>query len=347
MVTGESLERARAIQRRTGRTFYLATRLLPERVRHATYVLYAFFRLADDVVDDSDPAPASEQRAELGRLRRGALGRDDTDDAVLQATSDLRDRYDVPDREIAEFIGAMVEDIDHPRYQTVEGLSRYLRGSSVAVAYMVLSVMSTEMSEDDLERARPHARSLGQALQLTNFLRDVREDVLEYDRIYLPRSVLERNGVSDEAVRELEFSPGFANAVREELERTETRYRHGVEGIRYLPEDCRFAVVLAATLYAEHHRLIRNRGYDVLSDRPTLTIRRRILVLVRTWWHWRHTAGDPSRTFDAVTAFESTADRAKRRGDPLASDSGDSTEDNWSPSVLETVRKVIAGRFSE
>jgi phytoene synthase len=317
MGTAESLERAKAIQRRTGRTFYLATRLLPERVRHATHVLYAFFRLADDVVDDPDPAPPSEQRAELGRLRQGALGWEETDDPVLSAVGDLCDRYDVPEYEILEFVGAMVQDIDAPRYETTEELSGYLRGSSVAVANMMLSVMAPEMASADLERARPHARSLAEALQLTNFLRDVREDVQEYDRIYLPRTVLERNGVTDDQIRALEFSPGFADAIREELERTEVRYRHGVEGIQYLPEDCRFAVLLAATLYAEHHRLIRRQSYDVLSARPTLTIRRRPLALVRTWWHWRRT-GDPRRTFDAVTAFEAPA---RRSGPPTENDS--------------------------
>jgi phytoene synthase len=90
--------------------------------------------------------------------------------------------------------------------------------------------------------------------------------------------------------------------MRAELRRTERRYREGVDGIQYLPESCRFGVLLAAVLYAEHHRLIRNLGYDVLSTRPSLSTRRRIALLVRTWWHWRRT-GDPRATFDAVSAL--------------------------------------------
>lgn len=335
MVTSDSLERATAIQRRTGRTFYLATRLLPKRVRHATHVLYAFFRIADDVVDDPDPAPARAQRAELGRLREAALGGEGTDDPVLAAVSDLRERYDIPEREIAEFIAAMVEDIDPPRYETTEDLSGYLRGSSVAVANMMLAVMAPDMTAEDLERARPHARSMAEALQLTNFLRDVREDVCEYDRIYLPREVLERNGATEDQIRNLQCSPALTSAIREELERTEFRYRHGVDGIEYLPADCRFAVLLAATLYADHHRLIRAQGYDVLSAQPTLTIRRRLLVLARTWWHWRRT-GDPRETFEAVTTFESPASP-----DELAEESAASRP------VLESLRKRLSWRSSE
>jgi phytoene synthase len=335
MVTAESLQRAKSIQRRTGRTFYLATRLLPERIRHGTHILYAFFRLADDVVDDPDPAPAAEQRAKLERLHRGALGLVETDDSVLRAMSGLRERYDIPDREIDEFVAAMVQDIDPPRYDTKEDLSGYLRGSSVAVANMMLAVMATEMSDDELEQARSHARSMAEALQLTNFLRDVREDVRDYDRIYLPHTVLERNGVSEDQIRALEFSSDFAAAMGEELERTEGRYRDGVDGIQYLPEDCRFAVLLAATLYADHHRLIRRQGYDVLSTRPKLTIARRLTVLIRTWWHWRRT-DDPRRTFEAVTTFESDSSRSARVG-----------KDGFPADLVDALRTRLSWGYSE
>ena len=299
MVDREQLERSRSIQRRTGRTFHLATRLLPERVRHATYVLYAFFRTADEVVDDSNPPPPEVQRARLDRIRREALGRAEPSDPVLAAFADVRDRYGISDREIEEFVAAMERDVSAPRYETHADLERYLRGSSVAVANMMVAVMDPT----DPERARPHAEALGKAFQLTNFLRDVREDVLEFGRIYLPRSTLARHGVTDDQIERLEFTEEFAAAMRSELERTEALYRRGVDGIRFLPEGCRFAVLLAAVLYVEHHRLIRAAGYDVLSNRPSLSLLRRVPLLARTWWHWRR-SDDPRATFEAVSAVE-------------------------------------------
>jgi len=300
MVDNSQLERSKAIQRRTGRTFHFATRLLPERIRHATYVLYAFFRIADDVVDDPNPAPAEHQQAELERILEAALGARETDDPVLLAFREIRDQYGIPEREVREFISAMERDIAAERYATHDDLAAYLRGSSVAVAYMMLAVMDP----DDRERARPHAKALAEAFQLTNFLRDVREDVVEYDRIYLPRSTLDQHGVPDDQIERLDFSEEFATAMRAELKRTERRYHEGVAGIKYLPEDCQFGVLLAAVLYADHHRLIRARRYDVLSTQPSLSVRRRVQLLVRTWWHWRRT-GDPRTTFDAVSAVPS------------------------------------------
>ena len=118
MVDETQLAESRAIHRRTGTTFYVATRLLPERVRHATYVLYAFFRVTDEIVDDPNGPPPDVQRAELDRIRKAALGRRETDDQVLAAFSELRERYGIPDEVVAEFIDAMATDITKRRYET-------------------------------------------------------------------------------------------------------------------------------------------------------------------------------------------------------------------------------------
>jgi len=95
---------------------------------------------------------------------------------------------------------------------------------------------------------------------MTNFIRDVREDVAERDRVYLPLETLRRHGVSEDQILNLEFDDDVAAAIREELVRTERLYEEGVAGIKYLPEDCQLAVLLAAVLYADHHRLIRDLG---------------------------------------------------------------------------------------
>jgi phytoene synthase len=321
MVTDDHIEASKALQRRTGTTFHVATRTFPDRYRHPTYVLYAFFRTADEVVDDPDPPTAADRRAELDRIRAVALGDRPAEDPVLAAFQDLRERRAIPDREVRTFVDAMEMDVSKTRYDTRAELDDYLRGSSVAVARMMLAIMDPPR----VDVARPHAAALGKAFQLTNFLRDVREDVLEYDRIYLPRSVRSAHGVTDEDVESLSFSSAFADLMREELRRTEQLYHVGVDGIRHLPEDCRFAVLLAAVMYADHHRLIRRLGYDVLSTRPSLTLGRRLALVARTWWHWR-------QTDDPLTAFY--------RASPLSPPPGWSPE---SPAALAAAGRHVAG----
>ncbi len=299
MVHPDSITLAKRIQRSTGRTFHLTTRVLPERVRHPTYVLYGFFRLADQVVDDTDPLPPTEQAALLTEYEQSALGNRETNHPVLNAMADLVDRHAIDEREITEFIDAMRADIEPTPFARYRDLEEYLRGSAVAVAYMMLKVMNPPQ----LEAARPHARALGEAFQLTNFLRDVREDSLQYDRLYLPLETLKAHGVSPEEIHSLRFSEGVARVIETELDRTEDRYRVGVEGIKYLPADCRFAVLLAAVFYAEYHRMIASQGYDVLTKQPSFTRRRYAVLFIRTWFAWkRH--DDPATVFYRVSPID-------------------------------------------
>jgi phytoene synthase len=296
MVDDRQVERSKRIQQRTGKTFHLATRLLPERVRHPTYVLYAFFRVADEIVDTADPAPPDEQRAELERLRAEALGERKATDPVLEAFCEIREEAGIDDDDVRVFVDAMLADIEKSRYETYEELEAYMDGSASAVGRMMTAVMGC----DDPERALPHATALGEAFQLSNFLRDVREDVVERDRVYLPLETLRRHGVTEEEVKNFEFSDDFRAAMRDELARTEALYREGVAGIKYLPEDCQFAVLLAAVLYADHHRAIRRCGYDVLSETPSLSTGRKLWLLARTRLAWARTK-EPETVFRRVS----------------------------------------------
>ena len=294
MVEGSQVARGKRIQRRTGKTFHVATRLLPEDIRHPTYVLYGFFRIADEVVDAEDPAPPPEQRAELDRLRRAALGEEPTDDPVLDAFASVRAERGIADEDVNAFVDAMESDIDTDRYETYADLEAYMDGSAAAVGRMMTAIM--DLDEEAEATALPHATKLGEAFQMTNFLRDVREDVVERDRIYIPLTTLRRHGVSEEQILNLEFDDNVAAAIRAELARTERLYETGVAGIKYLPEECQLAVLLAAVLYADHHRLIRNRGYDTVSTTPELSLTRKLSLLVRTRWKWQWN-NDPERVF--------------------------------------------------
>ena len=307
MVEQNQVARSKRIQRRTGKTFHVATRLLPQRIRHPTYVLYGFFRIADEVVDAEDTAPPDEQRAELDRLRAAALGEEPTDDPVLEAFSDVRERNGIRDADVHSFVDAMASDIDTDRYETYADLEEYMDGSAAAVGRMMTAIMDLDAEEE--AEALPHATKLGEAFQMTNFLRDVREDVVERDRIYLPLETLRRHGVSEQQILDLEFDEDVAAAIREEMARTERLYEEGVAGIKYLPEDCQLGVLLAAVLYVDHHRLIRNLGYDTVSTTPELSLTRKLSLLVRTRWKWQWNRDPEAVFYDMCTDFDPSRDR--------------------------------------
>jgi phytoene synthase len=309
MVDDTQLAESKSIHRQTGKTFYFATRLLPERVRHPTYVLYAFFRVADEIVDDPGDMSPEEQRERLLEVREAALGRRPTDDPVLSAFSEVREEYDIPDHEVEVFIDAMLTDIGKSRYETYEELEAYMRGSAAAVGVMMTVIMET----DDLETALPHARKLGEAFQLTNFIRDVHEDIADRDRIYLPLETLEAYGADPEDVKRRQFTDELGHAIDHELRRAESLYREGVAGIKYLPTDCQLPVLTAAVLYVDHHRLIRANDLDTVTREPSLGTLRKLALVARTRWHWLW-SDDPETVFEKVSGLSMTDDRSPAAG---------------------------------
>jgi len=298
----DNITTSKEIHKRTGKTFYYATRLLPERIRKPTYVLYGFFRIADEVVDQADGLPSEEQYERLESLRAKALGEQRAEDDVLAAFQSLREQTEIRDADVNAFIDAMEQDIETDRYETYEDLEAYMRGSAVAVGNMMLDVMDP----DQKETARPHAAALAEAFQLSNFLRDVGEDITDYGRIYLPLETLEQFGASEDDIVRRRASEPFKAAMRAEMARTEDLYRDGVAGIRYLPDDCQLAVLLSAVLYAEHHRQVRSVDFDTIHRDANLGRARKLYLIARTWWHWRK-HHDPETTFYAVSAIPEDA----------------------------------------
>lgn len=315
MVDSTQLAESKSIHRETGKTFYYATRLLPERVRHPTYVLYAFFRVADEVVDDPDGSSPTEQHDRLIEIREAALGREPTDDSVLAAFSEIREEYGIPDEEVEQFIDAMRTDIEKLRYETYDELESYMRGSAAAVGVMMTIIMRT----DDDDSALPRARRLGEAFQLTNFLRDVGEDIVDRDRIYLPEETLEAHDADPADIERQRFTEELGDAIEYEMRRAEQLYREGVSGIKYLPPDCRLPVLTAAVLYADHHRLIRERGYDTVTETPSIGTLRKLSLVAQTRWYWTWNK-DPEAVFAKVSEIPMVEDDPTpqtRPGDPV------------------------------
>lgn len=298
MVQETQIAESKTIHRQTGKTFYFATRLLPERVRRQTYVLYAFFRVADEVVDNPGDKTPAEQRDRLLEIREAVLGRQPTDDPVLAAFAEVRADCGISDGQVEVFIDAMLQDIDTARYETYADLEAYMRGSAAAVGVMMTAVMDPA----DRETALPHARTLGTAFQFTNFIRDVGEDADERDRIYLPEETLEAYGADPADVMDGRFTEELGNAIQHELNRAERLYREGVAGIRFLPSDCQLPVLTAAVLYVDHHRLVRNRGFDTVTETPSLGTLRKLALVARTRWHWLW-SDEPAAVFERVTGL--------------------------------------------
>jgi 15-cis-phytoene synthase len=269
----------RRINARHGKTFFLATRLLPAQARPATHALYGFARTADELVDN--PAPGGDPQAaldELGRRLDALFAGCPQTDPVFVALADTVRRYDLERGLFDAFLHSMRMDLTVTEYATFTDLAEYTYGSACVIGLQMLPVLGTAGPR---EAAAPSAAALGEAFQLTNFLRDIGED-LDRGRLYLPTRELAVFGVDRELLswcrvkgrRDRRVRPALAALVA----RTRAVYRRAEPGIPLLRKESRACVGTALVLYRGILDEIVKRDYDVLTRRVAVPLPRRLLV---------------------------------------------------------------------
>ena len=257
-----SYARCRELNKAYGTTYYASTFLLPRARRPHVHALYGFCRYADDIVDDLGPVPVAERAAALadfGARFTADLAAGDSDDLVLKAVVDTVLRFDIDVECFDRFLRSMTMDLTVATYETFEELMLYMDGSAAVIGEMMLPILEPS----DLGLARPPARDLGVAFQLTNFLRDVGED-LDRGRVYLPQEDLRRFGVDP---YERRVDEAWHALMAFEMERTRAFYASARAGEQYLPRASRRCIRVAHRLYGGILGRIEANGDDVFTRR--------------------------------------------------------------------------------
>jgi phytoene synthase len=278
-----SYARCRAINAAHGKTFYLATLLLPPAKRPYVHALYGFARHVDDIVDDLSPTLSPAERATrlqvwsedfLADLEWGA-----TSDPVSRAVLDTIRRWEIPAGYFADFLDAMRMDLTVTTYETYDDLARYMWGSAAVIGLQMLPVLGRADSArwDVLES---HAIELGRAFQLTNFIRDIAED-LRRGRVYLPQESLRQFGVDRARLARGRVDEPIRNLLAWEIERTRRLYAQAMPGIELVHPSSRDCLRTAVTLYSEIIDGIERADYDVFSRRVQVGLSRRAAVGLR------------------------------------------------------------------
>ncbi|MBW0105923.1 phytoene/squalene synthase family protein [Pseudonocardia sp. KRD291] len=276
-----SYRECRALHAAHGRTYFLATRLLPPPRRVDVHALYGFARYADEIVDDPAGAGGGTPQARLDTLTAaldGALRGEGTDIAVVRAVAHTARRHGLDPALFTDFLASMRMDLTVTGYADDAELARYVHGSAAVIGLQMLPVLGTVGPRAEAE---PAAAMLGVAFQMTNFLRDVGED-LDRGRIYLPADELAAFGVDRELLtwcrRERRTDPRVRRALAHLVARTHGTYRRAEPGIALLEPASRACVDAARRLYEGILGRIEEAGYDVLGRRVAVPGRRRAAV---------------------------------------------------------------------
>ncbi|MBX3097249.1 MAG: phytoene/squalene synthase family protein [Fimbriimonadaceae bacterium] len=254
----------RDLHRQYGTTYYFASRRFEPRIRERVDALYAFVRVPDEWVDNpSEPLEcvAAKLKNYREEMERGMEG-DTPEEPALRAFCDLLREGSVPVAEARLFLDAMVQDLTVSRYQTYSELEGYMRGSAAAVGMMMAAILEAPQTPDVLAGAC----ALGNAMQLTNFLRDIGEDY-QRGRVYLPLDDLERFRVSESEIATGVMGEGFRSLMQFEIARARELYAQADQAIQEIPASRRLAVRLARVLYARILDRIEEMDYNVFAAR--------------------------------------------------------------------------------
>ena len=289
MTTAEAYAVCRGIARREAQNFYWAFRVLPRAKSDAMCAVYAFMRRADDVADD-EALPLSLRRETMkvwAESWRQALRGGATDDPVFVALRDAQARYRIPEELLDELIQGVTMDLE-PREAGAEGVQIYADFDELyRYCYLVASVVGLvciRIFGYRDRRAEILAEQTGVAFQLTNILRDVKEDV-ERGRVYLPGDLMAEFGMTVERVRELAAGAKMTGNDRAVLGtmggRAEAYYRSAGELIPLLEPDSRAAMWVLTRIYRRLLGRIGDRGGDVFSRRVRVSGREKVWILLQ------------------------------------------------------------------
>ena len=266
--------KCRAITRKYGTSFYFATQFFPAEVRDAIYAVYAFARIPDEIVDDPSFENRTTALKRLGEWRdewRAAMTAGGSPDEMMNAIVQTFRKYQIPAEDGEAFLDSMFMDDEKREYADYAELEKYMYGSAGVIGLMVTRIIGFES-----ETAFPHAIKLGYAFQLTNFLRDIREDYEDLGRVYMPQEHLRRFKLTNSDISRRVYDQRFIDFMKFQIERNRVLYKEALPGIRLLHWRGRLAVRVSYVLYKAILGEVERANYNIYRERVRTSFRQKL-----------------------------------------------------------------------
>ncbi len=272
----ESYQECKRLNSLHGKTYYLATLLLPKDKRPYVHALYGFARYADEIVDDLASTLSPQEKADALRSWSSGVLEDlkkgTSTDHIGRALVDTARKFDIPHQHFVDFLHSMEMDLTITEYQSYDALLEYVYGSAAVIGLEMVPILG--FSD---QRAFEAAKKLGIAFQLANFIRDVGED-LDRGRVYLPLDELARFGVDRAMLERKVLTPEIVEALKFQISRVRQLQREADAGIEFLDKESRPCIRAASELYCGIVDEVEAIGYDVFNKRAKTSTWRRARV---------------------------------------------------------------------
>ena len=272
-----AFEYARRITAYHSKSFYFSARMLPKAQRWATYALYGFCRHCDNLIDTPRQRTETEIVREIQRLTEElqvAYNTGESQHPIIRAFILVAKAYSIPIEYPLDLLKGVAMDVQQTRYNTFDELSLFCYRVAAVVGLMMTHVLGYKD-----ERAFRYAKQLGIAMQLTNILRDIKEDK-DMGRIYLPQKDLMRFGVVEQDILAEKITPQLRELMKFHVERADRYYTEAMPGISLLETESQYGVYSAAKIYRGILRKIEDHNYDPFIDRVFVPSTEKIWILL-------------------------------------------------------------------
>lgn len=281
----ESYKECKRLNSLHGKTYYLATLLLPKSKRPHVHALYGFARYADEIVDDLTSTLTHQEKVDALQRWSEQLLQDisngKSNDHVGRALVDTVQRFNIPISYFEAFLHSMAMDLTVTQYETYDDLLEYVYGSAAVIGLQMVHVLGT--AEGKTSEALVPAEKLGIAFQLANFIRDVGED-LERGRVYLPMAELRSYGVSRDMLERRSLTPQIIEALKFQIGRVRGLQSEANLGINLLSPDSQACIRAASELYCGIVDEVEKIDYQVFTTRARTSTWRRARVALPAWF---------------------------------------------------------------
>lgn len=298
------LEISKNIHKKNGVSYYFATLFFPKEIKEATFSVYAFFRIPDDIVDDiNDNIESKNQKLnyfidqwnlalnnpekykeviigeiqDIGKSEILNLSRETRDKISIYNTALTFKKYDIPVEYSITFLEAMKQDLCKEKYLTEEEMNEYMVGSAEAVGLIMTSIIGFWDKS-----AIYYARLLGNSMQITNFLRDIYEDYVHRNRIYIPIEYFNKFNAL-ESFKNKVNDDNFKSLMKFYIDKNRKMYEEANRGIKFL-NNGRLSVLLSSNLYSAILDKIEDNDYDVFNKRARTNLFEKIIITIKTIW---------------------------------------------------------------
>ena len=272
-----AFEYARRITAHYSKSFYLSAKMLPREQRWATYALYGFCRHCDNLIDTPRQRTETEIVREIQRLTeelKVAYNTGESQHPIIRVFILVAKTYGIPIAYPLDLLNGVAMDVQQTRYKTFDELSLFCYRVAAVVGLMMIYVLGYKN-----ERAFRYAKQLGIAMQLTNILRDVKEDK-EMGRIYIPQTDLAQFGVTEQDILDEKMTPQLRALIKFQIERADQYYTEAIPGISLLKTESQYAIYAAARIYRGILRKIEECDYNPFLSRVFVPSTQKIKILL-------------------------------------------------------------------